>query len=114
MQVSHGAGEDGNVFAGAAYHGVAQVTEQSTNFACLVIMIHDELSLTDTTDGAFAILARVHGFVVFDGHAILCLKISVSDALRVSAIMGATLLQTAQFAHRLNAIQADFVLVKLC
>jgi hypothetical protein len=45
LQVSHGAGEDGDIFAGAADHGVAQMTQQLAHLARLVVVIDDELLL---------------------------------------------------------------------
>jgi hypothetical protein len=60
LKIGYSVRKDGDIFAGAPDHGVAEVTEQSTNFACLVIVIYYKLFFIDTADGAFAALACVH------------------------------------------------------
>ncbi len=56
--------EDGDIFAGAANHGVAEVAQQFAHFARLVIVVDDKLLRRRAADGAIATLPRVHGFVI--------------------------------------------------
>ena len=64
-------------------------------FACLVVVVDDELLRRRAANGALATLPRVHGFVIGYGHAIFGLQIHISDPVRV---FGVALLAPLEFA----------------
>lgn len=114
MQVGHGAGEDGGIFARAADHGVAEVAQQLAHLARLMVVVDDELLLRCAADGAPPALPRVHGVVVFDGHAIFGFQVYVPDSVRIFASIFAALFQTTLLAYWLYAIQTSSVFVEMC
>src|SRR5690348_5825496 len=112
VEIRGGRGDDGEVFARAANHGVAQVAEQLAHLARLVVVIHDELPRHPATDSAPPTLPLVHRVVVFEGDAVLSFQIHVPDSARIFGVAFLTFTELALLAQRLYAVQANLVLMK--
>ena len=113
VEIRGGRGDDGEVFARAANHSVAEMAEQFAHLARLVVMVYDELPRHHATDGAPPALPLVHRVVVREGDAVLGFQVYHPDALRIFTGIFAALFKATPLAYRLYAIQTRPVLVEL-